>query len=58
MASLATPFSKIVGTCTNHLATKQLLFKIVELEKISGVHEDMERLASIVDSVFEEHLLN
>jgi len=31
MASLATPFSKIVRMCTNHLATKQLLFKIADI---------------------------
>ena len=45
--------------CTNHLATKQLLFKIVELEKISGVHEDMERLwHPLLTQCFKKRLLN
>ena len=35
---------------TNHLAMKQLLFKIADLE--------IESLASIVDSVFEQSLVN
>ena len=40
--------------CTSHLATKQLLFKIVELEIQLCAWRQGESLASIVDSVFEE----
>ena len=40
---------------TNHLAMKQLLFTIAEY---GCVHEDRESLASIVDWVFEQSLVN
>ena len=58
MPSLAMPFSKIVCMPTNHLATKQLLFEIVELGIRMCVWRQGESLASIVDSVFEESLVS
>jgi len=58
MASLAIPFSKIVRMCTPHLATKQLLFKIVELEIWLYAYRQGESLTLIVDSVFEESLVH
>ena len=47
MASLATTFSKIVRMRTNHLAMKQLLFKIVELKIRLCAWRQGESLASI-----------
>ena len=49
---------KIVCMCSNHLAMKQLLFKIVELEILLCAWRQGDALASIVDSVFEESLVN
>ena len=47
---------KLVGMHTNHLAAKQLLFKIAELEIQLCAWEQGDSLASIVDSVFEQSL--
>jgi len=44
--------------CTNHLATKQLLFKIAELEIRLCAGRQGESLASIIDSVFEQSLVS
>ena len=49
---------KNLRMCTNHLATKQLLFQIVELEIRLCAWRQGESLASIVDSVFGESLVN
>ena len=45
-------------TCANLLATTQLLFKINELEIQLCAWRQGESLASIVDSVFKESLIN
>ena len=58
MASSATPFSKLVCMHTNHLATKQLLFKIAELEIQLCAWRQGNSLASIVDLEFEQSLVN
>ena len=49
-----TIFKKLVCMCTNHLALKQLLFKIAELEIRLRAWRQGESLASTVDSVFEQ----
>ena len=54
MASFVMPFSSFVYMCTNHLATKQLLFNIAELEIRLCVWRQGESWSSIVDSVFEQ----
>ena len=54
MDSSATPFSKLVCMHTNHLATKQLLFKIAELEIQLCAWRQGESLVSVADSVFEQ----
>ena len=60
MASIATPFPKFVCMHTNHLAMKQLLFEIAELEIWLCARRQGESLASsnIVDSVFEQSLVS
>ena len=49
---------KVVWMRTNHLAMKQLLFKIAELGIRLCAWRQGEFLASIVDSVFEQSLVN
>ena len=53
------PYFKFVRMTTNHLAMKQFLFKITELEIIwLCAWRQEESLASIVDSMFEQSLVN
>ena len=49
---------KNVHMHSNHLATKQLFFKIVELQIWLCAWRQGESLASIVDSVFEQSLVD
>ena len=58
MASFAMPLSSLVRMRTNHLAMKQFLFRIVELDIRLCAWRQGESLVSIVDSVFEESLVH
>jgi len=50
-------FAFFLSFFTNHIATKQLLFKMAELEIWLCVRRQGESLASTVDSVFEQSLI-